>query len=110
MLIVVLQAEDRRFGLVVDDILDTQEIVVMPLSSQLENVAVYAGTTILGDGSAALILDVLALAQRAHVLSAGRELARGAAGLVDDGEVDRARRWGQALGELVAARPADASG
>jgi two-component system, chemotaxis family, sensor kinase CheA len=86
VLIVVLQADDRRFGLVVDDVLDTQEIVVKPLASQLENVSVYAGTTILGDGSAALILDVPALAQRAHVLSAGRELARAAA---DQGDDDR---------------------
>jgi two-component system, chemotaxis family, sensor kinase CheA len=79
VLIAVLQAEDQRFGLVVDDILDTQEIVVKPPSSQLEQVKVYAGATILGDGSPALILDVLALAQRARVLSAGRELSRAAA-------------------------------
>jgi two-component system, chemotaxis family, sensor kinase CheA len=84
VLIVVLQAEDRRFGLVVDDVLDTQEIVVKPPGSQLESVAVYAGATILGDGSAALILDVLALAQRAGVLRAGRELARRAADHADD--------------------------
>jgi two-component system chemotaxis sensor kinase CheA len=84
VLIVVLQAEGRRFGLVVDDVLDTQEIVVKPLSSQLEHVSVYAGATILGDGSVALILDVLALAQRAHVLTAGRELVRGAADDTDD--------------------------
>jgi two-component system, chemotaxis family, sensor kinase CheA len=84
VLVVVLQAEDRRFGLVVDDILDTQEIVVKPLSAQLEGVSVYAGATILGDGSAALILDVLALAQRARVVSAGRELAHGATDHADD--------------------------
>jgi len=82
--IVVLQAEDRRFGLVVEDILDTQEIVVKPLCAQLKDVSVYAGTTILGDGSVALILDVLALAQRAHVLGAGRELGRGGADRADD--------------------------
>ncbi len=82
--IVVLQAEDRRFGLVVEDILDTQEIVVKPLRAQLKDVSVYAGTTILGDGSVALILDVLALAQRAHVLGAGRELGRGGADRADD--------------------------
>jgi two-component system chemotaxis sensor kinase CheA len=76
VLIVVLQAEDRRFGLVVDGVLDTQEIVVKPLSSQLEHVPVYAGATILGDGSVALILDVLALAQRAHLAGTGREQAR----------------------------------
>jgi two-component system, chemotaxis family, sensor kinase CheA len=84
--VVVLQAEGRRFGLVVDDILDTQEIVVKPLSAQLEDVPVYAGATILGDGSAALILDVQALAQRAGVLTAGRELAHDAAVQAGDGE------------------------
>jgi two-component system chemotaxis sensor kinase CheA len=68
----------------VDDILDTQEIVVKPLSSQLESIPVYAGATILGDGSVALILDIPALAQRANVLRAGRELARGAADHTDD--------------------------
>jgi two-component system, chemotaxis family, sensor kinase CheA len=83
VLIVVLQAEDRRFGLVVDGILDTQEIVVKPLSSQLENVPVYAGATILGDGSVALILDVLALAQRARLAGTGREQARAAPDHVD---------------------------
>jgi two-component system chemotaxis sensor kinase CheA len=76
VLIVVLEAEDRRFGLVVDGVLDTQEIVVKPLSSQLDHVHVYAGATILGDGSVALILDVLALAQRAHLVGSGREPAR----------------------------------
>jgi two-component system, chemotaxis family, sensor kinase CheA len=90
VLVVVLQAEDRRFGLVVDDILDTQEIVVKPLSAQLEGVSVYAGATILGDGSAALILDVLALAQRARVVSAGRELAHGATDHADDEAKTRA--------------------
>jgi two-component system, chemotaxis family, sensor kinase CheA len=83
VLIVVLQVEDRRFGLVVDAVLDSQEIVVKPLSSQLEHVAVYAGATILGDGSVALILDVLALAQRANVVATGRELARDTADHVD---------------------------
>jgi two-component system chemotaxis sensor kinase CheA len=83
VLIVVLQAEDRRFGLVVDGVLDTQEIVVKPLGSQLEHVPVYAGATILGDGSVALILDVLALAQRAHLAGTGREQVRAAPGDAD---------------------------
>ena len=86
VLIVVLQAEDRRFGLVVDGVLDTQEIVVKPLSSQLEHVPVYAGATILGDGSVALILDVLALAQRAHLAGSGREKVRAAP---DHADTDR---------------------
>ena len=41
--IVVLQADDRQFGLVVDDINDTQEIVVKPLGKQLKGLNVYAG-------------------------------------------------------------------
>src|SRR5262249_3175699 len=56
--IVVLQAEDRQFGLVVDGINDTQEIVVKPLSKQLKGLTTYAGATIMGDGGVALILDV----------------------------------------------------
>lgn len=63
--IVVLQAEDRQFGLVVDGISDTQEIVVKPLSKQLKGLSVYAGSTIMGDGKVALILDVMGLSQRA---------------------------------------------
>lgn len=74
--IVILQAADRPFGLVVDDIHDTQEIVVKPLQQPLKAVAVYSGATIMGDGKVALILDVLGLAQHAGVLSGVREPAR----------------------------------
>jgi two-component system chemotaxis sensor kinase CheA len=70
--IVVLQAEERQFGLVVDEVLDTEEIVVKPLSSQLKGMSVYAGATILGDGRVALILDALALAQQSGVVHAAR--------------------------------------
>ncbi|HET6169314.1 MAG TPA: chemotaxis protein CheA, partial [Terracidiphilus sp.] len=58
---VVLQAEDRQFGLIVDGINDTQEIVVKPLGKQLKGITVYAGATIMGDGRVALILDVLGI-------------------------------------------------
>jgi chemotaxis signal transduction protein len=71
--IVVLQADDRQFGLVVDSINDTEEIVVKPLAKQLKGVACFAGATIMGDGRVALILDVLGLAQRANVVSAVRD-------------------------------------
>jgi two-component system, chemotaxis family, sensor kinase CheA len=66
--ILVLQADGRRFGLVVDRVLNTEEIVVKPLSRQLKGIGTYAGATILGDGRVALILDVRALARRAHVV------------------------------------------
>jgi len=71
--IVVLQADDRQFGLVVDEINDTEEIVVKPLGKQIKGVSTFAGATIMGDGKVALILDVLGLAQRAHVVGEVRE-------------------------------------
>jgi len=73
--IVVLQADDRQFGLVVDGIHDTEEIVVKPLQKQLKGLSVFAGATIMGDGRVALILDVLGLAQKANVISGVRERA-----------------------------------
>ena len=60
--IVVLRANDRQYGLIVDKVNDTAEIVVKPLSRQLKGIGEYAGTTIMGDGSVALILDVMGLA------------------------------------------------
>jgi two-component system chemotaxis sensor kinase CheA len=74
--IVVLQAEDRQFGLVVDGINDTQEIVVKPLGKQLKGLTLYAGATIMGDGRVALILDVLGIGQRAAVFGESHEAAR----------------------------------
>jgi len=67
--IVVVQADGHPFGLVVDDINDTQEIVVKPLGKQLKGVTCFAGATIMGDGRVALILDVLGLAQQSRVVA-----------------------------------------
>jgi two-component system chemotaxis sensor kinase CheA len=75
--IVVLQAGDRQFGLVVDQINDSEEIVVKPLRKQLKTVKTFAGSSIMGDGKVALILDVLGLAQRASVVTENRERAFG---------------------------------
>lgn len=72
--IVVLQAGDRQFGLVVDGVNDTEEIVVKPLGKELKSLTAFAGATIMGDGRVALILDVLGLALRANVVSSNREL------------------------------------
>ncbi len=73
--IVVLQADDRQFGLVVDEVNDTEEIVVKPLGKHLKGLSTFAGATIMGDGRVALILDVLGLAHRASVVSELRERA-----------------------------------
>ncbi|HUA14146.1 MAG TPA: chemotaxis protein CheW [Verrucomicrobiae bacterium] len=71
--VVVLQADSHAFGVVVDDILDTEEIVVKPLGKQLKGISIYSGATIMGDGRVALILDVMGLAQRAYVMAAAKE-------------------------------------
>lgn len=71
--IVVLRADDRSFGMIVDAIHDTEEIVVKPLGKQLKELAVFAGATIMGDGKVALILDVLGIAQMAGVVGEARE-------------------------------------
>ncbi|TMK16637.1 MAG: chemotaxis protein CheA [Actinobacteria bacterium] len=66
--LVVLQADDRRFGLLVDGLSDPSEIVVKPLGAQLHGLEVFAGATILGTGRVGLILDVVGLAARAGVV------------------------------------------
>ncbi len=87
--IVVLQAEDRQFGLVVDGISDTQEIVVKPLGKQFKGLTCYAGATIMGDGQVALILDVLGIGQLSGVLQESREQSRTEAERSEHAHIDR---------------------
>jgi two-component system chemotaxis sensor kinase CheA len=71
--IVVVSLGQRRYGLVVESIHDTEEIVIKPLHSMLKRLPCYAGATVLGDGGVALILDVAGIASMAGIdLSAGR--------------------------------------
>jgi two-component system chemotaxis sensor kinase CheA len=66
--IVVLQTDEQQFGMVVESVSDSAEIVVKPLGAHLKAIATYAGSTIMGDGKVALILDVMGLAVRAELL------------------------------------------
>lgn len=66
--VVVVQADDIRFGICVDKVHDTQEIVVKPIGRQLKLLPTYAGATIMGDGRVALILDVPGIAH-AHAVA-----------------------------------------
>jgi two-component system chemotaxis sensor kinase CheA len=75
--IVVLQADNRRFGLLVDQVNDTEEIVVKPLGQHLKGITAFAGATIMGDGRVALILDILGIAQHAGVVSEAHDRASG---------------------------------
>ena len=56
--IAILQSSGVRFGLVIDEVLNMQEVVVKPLGPLLKDVQDFAGATILGNGHVALILDI----------------------------------------------------
>jgi two-component system, chemotaxis family, sensor kinase CheA len=65
--IAVLEADGRRFGLVVEGLADPEEIVVKALNAALKDIGLYSGATVLGSGNLALILDPTALAIRAGI-------------------------------------------
>jgi two-component system chemotaxis sensor kinase CheA len=71
--IAVLNAENISFGLIIDEIQDTADIVVKPINRLLKSLQIYSGATILGNGSVALILDVLGVSKVAKL---GAEKAR----------------------------------
>jgi two-component system chemotaxis sensor kinase CheA len=65
--VVLVDTGAFEYGLVVDELHDTVEIVVKPVGRHLKRLADYAGATILGDGRVAVILDVAGLAARAEL-------------------------------------------
>jgi len=65
--ILVVAAGDLHYGLIVDALLDSEEIVVKPLGQHLQGCKSYAGATILGDGRVALILDVMGIRTMMHL-------------------------------------------
>ena len=73
--IAILDADGRRFGLVVDGLADPEEIVVKPLSAVLKSIGLYSGATVLGSGDLALILDPGSIASRAGVTMRGEDEA-----------------------------------
>lgn len=60
--VIVVESGQQRFGIVVDALHDSEEIVVKPLGRHIKNVPCLSGATILGDGHVALILDVAGIA------------------------------------------------
>src|SRR6266481_6347027 len=55
--IVVTQVGNQTFGIVVDAVFHTEEIVVKPMSTRLRHISMFSGNTILGDGSVIMIID-----------------------------------------------------
>ena len=65
--IMVLNADQDQYGLMVDDLLNIEEIVVKPVSRYLQTIDCYSGATILGDGKVALILDTTGMTSIANI-------------------------------------------
>jgi two-component system chemotaxis sensor kinase CheA len=73
MNVVLVDTGAFEYGLIVEELHDTVEIVVKPLGRHFQGLADYAGATILGDGHVSLILDVIGIAQRAGLSAANVE-------------------------------------
>ncbi|MPZ41537.1 MAG: response regulator [Rhizobiales bacterium] len=73
--IVVTQVGSQTFGIVVDAVFHTEEIVVKPMSGKLRHIAMFCGNTILGDGSVIMIVDPNGLAQKLSGTSSSRLVA-----------------------------------
>jgi two-component system chemotaxis sensor kinase CheA len=67
LIFAVLKIGNQRFGLIIDEVIGTEEIVVNPLHTAVNPLIIYSGTTIMGDGTVALILDVNGIAMHAGV-------------------------------------------
>ena len=65
--ILVLRSAGRRFGLVVDEVRGTEEIVVKPMHPSIKKIGIFAGATIMGDGRVALIADVAGIVEHARI-------------------------------------------
>jgi two-component system, chemotaxis family, sensor kinase CheA len=61
--VVVTQVGNQTFGVVVDGVFHTEEIVIKPMSSKLRHISAFSGTTILGDGTVIMIVDPNGIAQ-----------------------------------------------
>lgn len=67
MTFAVLKAGSKRFGLIIDQVIGTEEVVVKPMHSKLNELLIYSGATVMGDGKVALILDVDGIARHSHI-------------------------------------------
>ncbi|MDJ0944087.1 MAG: chemotaxis protein CheW [Kiloniellales bacterium] len=73
--IIVSQVGAYAFGIIVDRVFDTEEIVVKPVAPILRDIPLYSGNTILGDGSVVMILDPNGIATATGEMSVGEDLA-----------------------------------
>jgi two-component system chemotaxis sensor kinase CheA len=84
--VAVVRTEKHLFGLLVDDILSPEEIVIRPLGAHYADIEIFSGAAIMGDGEAVMILDVAGIARKTGVEAAGAE---------DDSRKAAAKKEGQ---------------
>ncbi len=65
--VIVVESSHLRYGLIVNALHDSEEIVVKPLGQHIKDCRCFAGATILGDGQVALILDIGGLAMQTNL-------------------------------------------
>jgi len=76
LFVVVIHVGAQLFGIVVDSVFDTEEIVVKPMSTMLRDIALFSGNTILGDGSVIMIVDPNGIAQSVAQSTAGEAVEK----------------------------------
>ena len=72
--IVVTQIGERQFGILVDSVFHTEEIVVKPMSTKLRHIPIFSGNTILGDGAVVLIVDPNGVARQVGAVASSEAL------------------------------------
>ncbi|MBN8520990.1 MAG: hybrid sensor histidine kinase/response regulator [Alphaproteobacteria bacterium] len=83
--IVVTQIGNYTFGIIVDKVFDTEEIVVKPVAQILKNIDMFSGNTILGDGSVIMILDPTGIAKATGEIETSNAKTEQAADMASDG-------------------------
>jgi two-component system chemotaxis sensor kinase CheA len=89
--VVVTQVGSQTFGVVVDGVFHTEEIVIKPMSSKLRHVSAFSGTTILGDGTVIMIIDPNGIAQALGRSAAIAQAAGAEAGKGENAEQEESR-------------------
>jgi two-component system chemotaxis sensor kinase CheA len=87
--IVVLRSAGKRFGLLVDSVLGTQEVVVKPMHAAMKRLGVFSGATLMGDGRVALIVNGDGILEHARCSGAEPRTEAAACDVRDPAEIHR---------------------
>ena len=88
-IVVVVSVGSRRLGLIVEQVFDTEEIVVKPVAPVIRHIPLFSGNTILGDGSVIMILDPLGIARESGLGAGAETQARNTEAVSPDGDQRR---------------------